>query len=149
MDETFLQCYSAMGWALFPCSNQTKKPLTSHGLKDATTDMAMLLSWSAQHSGCAWGFGTSASVGVLDIDPKNGGDVSFAALVAKHGALPHTPRVRSGGGGHHYYFKFPTGTGCNQNVIAEGVDRRADGGYIIIPPSRIDCREHNGRAYTW
>jgi len=148
MDVQSLQFYAAMGWPLFPCSNKSKKPLTSHGFKDATTDVGQLKAWHGQHVGCAWGCATSSERGVIDIDPRHGGDVTLASLEAQHGPLPLTPRVRTGGGGTHFYFRFPAGTGCAIDLFP-GIDRRAEGGYVIIPPSKIDIPEHEGRTYAW
>lgn len=36
---------------------------------------------------------------VVDVDPRNGGDVSLAALITEHGPLPLTPSARTGSGG--------------------------------------------------
>jgi hypothetical protein len=68
-------------------------------------------------------------------------------LIAKQGQLPLTPKVLTGGGGFHYWLKFPAGTKCCK--VAEGIDLKADGGYVIVPPSRILIPEHQGRAYAW
>jgi len=61
--------------------------------------------------------------------------------------MPLTPKVLTGGGGFHHWFHFPPGTGCGKPY--PGIDRKAIGGYVIVPPSRIDCPEHEGRAYAW
>lgn len=147
MNGDLLQLYSAMNWALFPCSNTSKAPLTPHGFKDATTNIEQLLSWYRQFPGCAWGTPTSAERGVMDSDPRNGGDVTLADLIAKHGPLPPTPRVRTGGDGFHDWLRFPPGT--RSGVIARGLDRKAEGGYVIVPPSKIYIPEHEGRSYLW
>src|SRR5579885_961111 len=70
-----------------------------------------------------------------------------ARLIAEYGPLPPTPTVRTGRGGFHYWFRFPPGTGCGKPY--PGIDRKAIGGYVIVPPSRIDIPEHEGRAYAW
>ena len=147
MNGGFLQAYSAMAWPLFPCSHKNKAPLTPHGFKDATTDLEQLISWFEQFPDCAWGTPTSAERGVLDTDPRNGGDKALADLIARHGPLPPTPRVRTGGGGFHHWVQFPPGT--RSGVIVEGIDRKADGGYVIVPPSRVAIPEHEGRSYVW
>jgi hypothetical protein len=136
-----------MGWPLFPCSARTKAPLTPHGFKDATCDLRRIEEWYYQYPGCAWGCATSAERGVIDIDIRHGGDKTLAALEAKHGPMPITPRAKTGGGGWHYLCSFPPGTKCGK--AAPGIDRKAEGGYFILPPSRIDIPEHNGRAYAW
>lgn len=147
MDWHSLQFYASLGRPLFPCSNRSKAPLTPHGFKDTTTDLQQLKAWHEQFPACAWGCATSADRGVLDIDPRSGGDNALSLLEATHGPLPLTPRVRTGGNGLHYWLRFPAGTGCG--VVAPGIDRKAEGGYVIVPPSRIDCPKHEGRSYAW
>ena len=142
-----LKIYTNMGWALFPCSVRTKKPITPHGFKDASLDWRQIVAWHEQYPGCALGTPTSAERAALDTDPRNGGDVSLARLEAEHGALPWTPKVRTGGGGFHHWLRFPPGTTCRK--VADGVDLKADGGYVIVPPSKIAIAEHQGRAYYW
>jgi hypothetical protein len=95
-----------------------------------------------------WATPTSAERGVLDIDAKHDGTATLAALEAEHGTLPLTPKVKTGGGGWHYYFRWPAGT-RNGESIAPGIDRRAVGGYVIIPTSQSTIPEHEGRAYAW
>lgn len=144
----YLEAYSAQGWAVFPCSSADKKPLTPHGFKDASSDISVIEAWYVKHPGCAWGYATSADVGVADCDPRHGGDVTWAALIAEHGPIPETVTASTGGGGTHSFLKFPAGTGCSQSLIGPGIDVRADGGYVIVPPSLIYIPEH-GKGYTW
>jgi len=148
MDWRTIQFYAEhLGWPLFPCSNRTKAPLTPHGFYDATTDLRQLEAWDKAYPDAAWGTPTSAERGVIDIDPRNGGELSLNRLIAEYGPLPPTPTVRTGSGGFHYWFRFPPGTGCGKPY--PGIDRKAIGGYVIVPPSRIDIPEHEGRAYAW
>jgi Bifunctional DNA primase/polymerase, N-terminal/Protein of unknown function (DUF3987) len=132
-----------MGWALFPVSHKNKKPITPHGFLDASLNWEQILKWYYKHPNCAWGTPTSAERGVIDVDPRNGGLESLAA----QWEMMDTPTVNTGGGGFHYYFEFPKGT--PSGVVAKGIDRKAEGGYVIVPPSCIDIPEHKGRAYAW
>lgn len=83
--------------------------------------------------------GLKAGMWVLDIDPKNGGDVSLAALQDEHGPLPPTYTVRTGGGGVHYYFlmphEFTVRNRQRRGSIAEGIDVRGEGGQVVAPNS--------------
>jgi hypothetical protein len=85
----------------------------------------------------------------LDIDPRKNGDTSWAKLIEQHGELPPTPTVQTGGGGAHYYLTFPDSTGCSSGRVGEEIDVKAVGGYVIVPPSKINCPEHNRRSYKW
>ncbi len=57
--------------------------------------------------------------------------------------VPLTPRCETGSG-MHYYFKHPGGEVRNSaGRLGPGLDIRADGGYVVAPPSR----HPNGRTY--
>ncbi len=156
-----LKIYTAMSWPLFPCSARTKKPITEHGFKDATTDWARIESWHKEHPGCAWGTPTSAERAVLDSDPRHNGHIHLARLEAEHGALPDTPKVLTGGGGWHHYLHCPPGTKCRSIAKSDrpeyadkpnkpdSITLKAEGGYVLVPPSRIAIPEHQGRDYGW
>lgn len=77
--------------------------------------------------------GLVSGVAVLDVDPRNGGDVSLAAFEDRWGPLPITLEVRTGGGGRHLWFRcdVPVASG----PIAAGVDVKAEGGMVVVPPS--------------
>jgi hypothetical protein len=53
-----------------------------------------------------------------------------------------TPR-----GGRHYFFRQPTGCklGLTVGKLAPHVDTRADDGYVVVAPSKLD----GGRVYKW
>jgi len=140
--------YISMGYALFPCSQHNKKPLTTHGFKDASEARSVITIWMERHPDCAWGTPTSALHGVVDVDPRHGGDKAWASLIAQHGELPPHPITETGSGGFHHWLTFPPGTKCSQSLIGEGIDLKAEGGYVILPPSRI-LEPHHFQAYRW
>jgi len=82
----------------------------------------------------------------LDIDPRNGGDGSIDELELHYGPLPETVESRTGGGGRHLLFRNP-GVPLRKGLGAgfPGVDLKADGGYIVAPPSI----HPTGAAYAW
>jgi hypothetical protein len=83
---------------------------------------------------------------VLDIDPRHGGDESLDALEEQHGKLPHTPEVLTGGGGRHLYFAAPERpVPSSTGVVGPGLDVRAEGGYVVAPPSV----HITGKPYAW
>ena len=140
--------YAYSGIPVFPCNN-LKRPLTGHGFKDATTNEDIIREcWSKNPD--AWlGIPTGKASGLLalDIDVKNnaGGEESLRKMVEKHGQLPLTRVVQTQSGGYHYYFKHVPGVRNSAGKIAPGIDIRAEGGYIIAPPSHgysfIACSE--------
>src|SRR5262249_37623891 len=60
----WLKAYYLMGWALLPCSEKTKAPLTAHGYNDASTDWQTIEAWHRQFPDSVWAVGTSDSHGV-------------------------------------------------------------------------------------
>jgi len=131
------------------CGSPAKHPVASlapQGLKNASTDSWTVERWFADQP---WnvGIATGAVSGivVLDIDPRHGGDESLAALERQHGPMPPTWRFLTGGGGEHLLFRHPGGIVTNSaGEIANGIDVRGDGGYIVAPPSQHIC----GRRYA-
>ena len=108
-------------WPLFPCSHFSKKPLTEHGFKGATIDLKVLAAWHNQHPGCAWGLATTATVGVLDVDVKDGGPATLASLEAIHGPLPLTVQAKTGGGGSTFTSRSPAEQGHRRAGLASGL----------------------------
>ena len=132
------------GWKLFPCSAKKKTPLTTNGHLDATTDLDTLLKWFKAHPECAWGSPTSAEAGVFEYDKRNdkSGEV-WAMLQAQ--TFPLTWKSVSGGGSPHYWFRWPEGT-RSKEIQNNALGRKADGGYVIVPPSKI---EFHADRYKW
>jgi Bifunctional DNA primase/polymerase, N-terminal len=143
--------YASRGTPVFPVNFADKHPLVEHGLKDATTDAAMIRRWWRIWPRAMIGIPTGPRSGFwildVDVDPEKGidGPASMARLIAQagHGALPQTRCSITPRGGRHYWFKWNgadirNSTGSTGG-IAPGVDVRGDGGFFIAPPSvRID-----------
>jgi hypothetical protein len=136
--------------------NAAKHPharLAPNGLRSATIDSGIIKHWFGYLVPDAnLGVVTDRLV-VVDVDPRHGGDGSFAALMREHGEMPLTWRALTGGGGEHIIFACPDGAEI-RNVVAEqmknpplgpGIDVRARGGYIVAPPSK----HISGRDYAW
>jgi hypothetical protein len=139
--------YAARGWPVFPVRPGDKRPLTPNGVKDATTDETIIRQWWRRWPDANVGIATgqASGIGVLDIDPRNGGDESLRDLEARYGPLPETVTALTGGGGAHYYFAVPPGIVVRTRKIALGLDLKGDGGYVVAPPSI----HPSGRAYQW
>jgi hypothetical protein len=118
-----------------------------HGLHDATVDATIVRRWftSWRDANVALATGSVADLWVLDVDPRHGGDDSLHDLECEHGSLPDTVRGLTGGGGRHLYFRMPAeGLGCVAGV-RPGLDVKANGGYVLLPPSN----HASGGGYTW
>jgi hypothetical protein len=151
-----------MGWPVLPvhsfidgcctcgdknCRSPGKHPLTASGVKDASTDNAVIRRWLEETENKAnIGIATGNGLLVLDVDAKSGGLVSLAAWEDRFGKLPLTPTVETGGGGRHFYFCHPNDlTIGNKTGIAPGIDIRGTGGYVVAPPST----HSTGNPYRW
>src|SRR5690349_1775211 len=101
--------YAKAGYPVFPVKTHDKIPLTSHGFKDATTNLVQIENWWSHTPSANIGLPTGAISGlfVIDVDVKNDGQTTLAKLEQKHGTLPTTPRALTGGGGNHVCFKLP------------------------------------------
>jgi len=125
--------YAERGFPVFPCWENTKKPITEHGFKDATTDIAQIDAWWSENPN----FNVAASPHaagccVIDIDAPEALD----ELEMIYGVLPATFTVRTPSGGTHRWFKgaLPPSTG----KLVEHIDTRGIGSYVLLPPSSID-----------
>ena len=150
-DSTLLDAalqYAGGGKPVFPC-NEDKAPFTHHGFRDATCNVDQIRAWWTKSPDALIGMPTGEVSGlvVLDIDVKNGhcGDDSLYALQEVHDKLPDTVEVLTTTGGRHLYFCYPgVRVKSTSSELGDGLDVRGDGGYVIVPPSRI-----NGKAYEW
>ena len=81
---------------------------------------------------------------VVDIDVGHGGGESLEHLEREHGPMPTTVECWTGGG-RHLYFAHPGGLVRNKVGLPPGIDIRADGGYVVAPPSL----HASGLRYIW
>jgi len=139
--------YAEMGYGIFPCAPGGKVPLTEHGFLDATTDPAKIEAWWTQHPTANIGMATQGML-VIDADVVDGRPNPWLDGVPdKQLSLAVAPMSITPRGGQHHIFRQPPGKAwrCTEGKLAPKVDTRADGGYIVVPPS---IRE-DGRAYRW
>lgn len=127
------------GWPVFPVDSATKRPLTAHGFKDAATDIAQIRAWWERHprAGVAIPTGRRTKLAVVDVDPRHGGVEGIQDAADLLGSLPPTLRASTPSGGWHYFLALPDDVPDIPNSagkLAEGVDVRAVGGYVVVPP---------------
>jgi hypothetical protein len=163
--------YATRGWPVFPlhtptpsgcscgkpdCDQVGKHPrwhkeLLPNGLKNATADHARIHDFWRRwpHANVAIATGRQSGLLVLDIDPKSGGIDGLRELMRRHGALPETLGVKTGGGGWHMIYAHPRDEALYRNVTRldglPGLDIRGDGGYIVAAPSL----HVSGARYAW
>ena len=122
------------GLPVFPCL-PTKAPYTPHGFKDASSDPDVIAGWWDQWPNALIGLPTGITSGlvVVDVDVKHGRN-GFLALRDRD--LGCTFATETPSGGMHFFYRHPGAVVKNStSKLADGVDVRGDGGYVIFPPS--------------
>ncbi|MDO9545663.1 MAG: bifunctional DNA primase/polymerase [Pelolinea sp.] len=142
MNVDYALDYINRGWYIFPV-RPDKRPMTRHGFKDATIELAEINRiWGKSNPAICVDCGRSGLV-VVDLDNKHDTDgfTSFDQLGIDHSQALHT---KTPSGGQHLIFKDSTGGKIRNSAskIAPGVDIRANGGYVILPPSKVKTGEY-------
>ena len=154
MPETMLDAalaYASRGLAVFPLAEGTKIPCIQGGFTKATTDPEQIRAFWSVRPNCNIGIATggmSNGLVVVDVDLDNDkgedGYVTLRAWESEHGELPEGACATTPRGGMHLYFVSDEPISCSTNQ-EKGVDVRADGGFVVAPPSVRD----DGRSYEW
>ena len=87
--------------------------------------------------------GSVSGITVLDVDRKLGKD-GFVTLETLGIKPTGTPLQVTQSGGAQILFAYAPGVKNTVGKLGVGIDTRGDGGYVVVPPSRV-----NGRPYTW
>jgi hypothetical protein len=147
----------AHNWAIFPCHSfvhgrctcgkkdcdrPAKHPRISTGRTGASKDPKVIADWWKKWPNSNVAIATGKESGLIVLDVDLGGEESLIGF-----ELPETVEVITGSGGRHLYYKRPeTDLKYKTSVaILQSVDVRADGGYVIAPPSN----HASGGAYFW
>ncbi len=155
--------YAAKGWHVFPCwwiengacacgdvscKSPGKHPigaLVPRGHIDASIAPQRIASWWRQHpeANIAVYLGASGLV-AIDIDPRNGGDLTIEQIESEFGPLLSEVEARTGGGGRHLIYRAPSDLGNLPGKLGPGVDVKLNG-YVVVEPSR----HLSGQQYAW
>jgi Bifunctional DNA primase/polymerase, N-terminal len=133
--------YARLGISVIPIRPYDKRPAAAWAeYQQRRATAPEIRQWWAHRPDLNVGLvcGRVSSLGVVDVDPRNGGEASLAAYPA-----PAGPAVQTGSGGRHYYFtergiaKIPG--------LLPGLDVQGEGSYVVAPPSI----HPNGVRYCW
>lgn len=136
--------YASLGIPVFPCVVGGKQPLTPNGFHDASTSAQAVDAWWTRNPDANIGLPTGAVSGVfvVDVDVRRGGNgfAAFERACATHLADGWGWLVRTPSGGLHAYYP-PSGEAGQRSWQAPTahIDFRGDGGYVIVPPSRLQA----------
>ena len=149
---TAAQTLGDAGIPVFPCVPGGKRPLTAHGFQDASSDPDVIGRWWRHQPDANLGVPTGAAGGVdvVDVDVHRGesGYAAFeharrAGFVEGWAWLVRTPS----GGLHAYFLHDQAREQRSWQVPSKHVDFRGDGGYIVVPPSRVIGEDNVVRGY--
>lgn len=132
--------YAELGYRVFPCVPGGKEPATAHGCLDATTDVEQIERWWQSMPGANVAISTDGFL-VVDVDTAGKG---WVATVDRNDLLAGSMAVTPSGGSHHWFRQNGTDLHNTTSKLANGVDTRANGGYVLVPPSVV-----GGSPYRW
>lgn len=138
--------YVDLGWSILPVKPDEKRPYMSNWVQYQKTraDRDMVNSWFSSLSNAGVGLVTGRVSGVIVLDVEHDCPIPIEDILKKY---PTEMVSKSGGGGRHLFYSYPQGVGriSNRVRIFEGADLRADGGFIVLPPTL----HASGDRYEW
>lgn len=149
--------YADKGLHVFAIQPGLKLPYKgTRGCLDATTDVAQVAAWWADHPDANVAIATGHTVDVIDVDGY-AGQAALAAMdewpeptadpwadrAAFHQALGVVAVVSTPRPGGVHLWRTAQGHG-NRAKMLPGIDYRGAGGYVLVPPSVVTEPPHPG-----
>lgn len=132
--------YRRLSLGVIPLKARSKEPalleLKPYLSKHVTDEELSSWDWA----GVGIVTGSSSGVIVLDVDGPEGEEE-----LKRRGWTHSATATAKTGKGQHIYFKHPGGQVPTRVRLAPGLDLKADGGYVVAPPSV----HPNGETYQW
>lgn len=134
--------YIEKGYSVIPIEPKGKKPVIPwKEFQHRRATPEEIFEWFGNGSGNNIGIvtGEISGIDVIDIDSREALDLATRKGVGS------VPTVKTGKG-YHFYYKHRSGAGNFQKRDdLPGIDFRAEGGYVLAPPSV----HPSGRVYEW
>lgn len=159
--------YAERGWKVFPvhtptenggcscatkdCESPGKHPRTPRGLNDASRSPKDIATWWKRWPDANIGVVTGREHGLVVVDVDAPGLKIWGELRDTHGNVDTLSSQTGGGGEHHYFqtngtkYKSTSSSGRKNDQLGTGIDTKAEGGYVIAPPSL----HVSGLQYEW
>jgi len=126
---------AAKGYPVFPTTPDGKEPTVQGGFYAAVTERAKIEAWindpGRRGHGLAIATGAISGVIVIDADDAEARE----RMRAKYGE-PTALSAHDHKGGGHWYFRHPRNGKVGSSPVGPGLDRKGDGGYVLVPPSK-------------
>lgn len=134
---------------VFPCVPGAKRPLTRHGFRDATTDLAQVIRWWERQPDANVAIPTGRASGwdVVDVDVHDdaSGRQTFDASRDRGLTTGWAFTVATPSGGLHAYYPNVGEQSCW--ATDAHIDFRSDGGYVVVPPSAVGYDDGRASPY--
>ncbi len=138
--------YVDSGWSILPVKPEDKRPYMTNWLQYNHTRASkeMAVNWFKQLSGAGIGVVTGKISNMVVLDVESYCPTPIEELLKMY---PTQMISRTGSGGYHLFYQYPQNVTkiSNRVGIFEGADLRADGGFIVLPPTI----HPNGNRYEW
>ena len=138
--------YVSFGWSVLPVKPEEKRPYMTNWLQYTKTKAPLdkVENWFRSLSRAGVGAVTGKVSNIVVLDVESYCPTPIEDLLRKY---PTQMVSKTGSGGYHLFYQYPTGVPkvSNRVKIMDGVDLRADGGFIVLPPTV----HPNGNRYQW
>lgn len=138
--------YVDNGWSVLPVKPEEKRPYMTNWLQYTRTRATKqtVTSWFTNLSNAGIGVVTGKVSNMVVLDIESDCPYPIEELLKKY---PTQMISRTGSGGYHLFYQYPTNVPrvANRVGIFERADLRADGGFIVLPPTT----HPSGNRYTW
>lgn len=134
------------GVTLIPLPARSKRPTVKEWTKKNFTAFDPT---AHMNDNCNVGVRLDREVLVVDVDPRNGGDVSFEKLCSATNLKPESfPTVETGSGGLHVYMRVPPDAKLRSKLTDyPGIDFKSGCGNQVVAPGSV--HPDTGLHYRW
>lgn len=138
--------YVDNGWSVLPVKPEEKRPYMTNWLQYTRTRATKhtVENWFRSLSNAGIGVVTGKVSNMVVLDIESDCPYPIEDLLRKY---PTQMYSRTGSGGYHLFYQYPTNVSrvANRVGIFERADLRADGGFIVLPPTI----HPSGSRYEW
>lgn len=138
--------YVDSGWSVLPVKPEEKRPYMTNWLQYTKTRATKqtVNNWFSNLAGAGIGVVTGKVSNMVVLDVESDCPYPIEDLLKRY---PTQMYSRTGSGGYHLFYQYPTNVSrvANRVGIFERVDLRADGGFIVLPPTV----HPSGNRYMW
>jgi len=129
--------YADSGWSVIPIGKDKKTLIKWESYQHTRATKEEIKAWFTRYPDANVGIVTGAISGIVVIDIDTPEKIDYP--------LPLTVVSQTASGGRHIFCKHPGQEVKNRVRIVPNVDIRADGGYVVVPPSLLA----SGNQYVW